>query len=312
MRRFGLISTFSVVLALALVIVASSIPTASRLDWIYFTALPLSVLGAILALLGARGRKHALPELKLDAWLQHERVPRLKFAGLLVLPVVPVVLILVALSYMQSGRIVATDAGQWQRMTLTDGTSVHLDARSKVGVEYTNESRVVRVYEGSAVFEVMKDPKRPFIARTHLVDVTAIGTRFGISIDSGVTATVSEGTVTVRGRGKAVTLKAGGELRVTDSALSSPQFSQVDAERKLQWANGVLILEKMTVSEGVREFNRRNRVQIIVDSPTLGEKVVDFAAVQVDSPEGYARVLAQSSGASIFIDKEKGVIRLMD
>jgi ferric-dicitrate binding protein FerR (iron transport regulator) len=229
-----------------------------------------------------------------------------------------VALAFVAQDYMQSEQVVATGASQWHHMTLPDGTAVHVDARSRVEVAYTDKERVVHVYEGSAVFDVVKDPARPFVARTHLVDAVAVGTRFGVSIDPGVTTTVSEGVVKVTGRGgkadgKAVMLRAGEELRVSDDSLTAPRFAHVDADRKLQWAkDGLLILGGMTVAEGVEQLNRRNRTQIVVESPALGAKVVAFASVKVDSPETYAKAVAQDQGVTMILDKENGVIRLSE
>lgn len=229
---------------------------------------------------------------------------------------VGVALAFVAQDYMQSEQVVTTGASQWHHMTLPDGTAVHVDARSKVEVAYTDEERIVHVYEGSAVFDVAKDAARPFIARTHLVDAMAVGTRFGVAIDPGVTTTVSEGVVKVTGRGKtdgkAVVLKAGEELRISDSTLTTPHFAHVDAERKLQWTNGLLELGGLTVSEGVEQLNRRNRTQILVESSSLGARVVKFASVKVDSPETYAKAIAQESGVTMILDKENGVIRLSE
>lgn len=229
---------------------------------------------------------------------------------------VGVALAFVAQDYMQSEQVVTTGASQWHHMTLPDGTAVHVDARSKVEVAYTDGERIVHVYEGSAVFDVAKDAARPFIARTHLVDAMAVGTRFGVAIDPGVTTTVSEGVVKVTGRGKtdgkSVVLKAGEELRISDSTLTTPHFAQVDAERKLQWTNGLLELGGLTVSEGVEQLNRRNRTQILVESSSLGARVVKFASVKVDSPETYAKAVAQESGVTMILDKENGVIRLSE
>jgi transmembrane sensor len=172
------------------------------------------------------------------------------------------------------------------------------------------------VYEGSAVFDVAKDPVRPFIARTHLVDATAVGTRFGVSISKGVTTTVSEGTVKVTGRArsarKEVTVSAGEELQVSDVSLTASQPAQVDAERKLQWASGLLDLGGLTVADGVRELNSRNRMQIILESPRLGARVVKFASVRVDSPETYAAVIADEPGVTMVIDRDEHVIRLSE
>lgn len=255
--------------------------------------------------------------------VKHKRTLSFKWVAFAASLFVVFALAFVAHDYMMSDQVCAkseqvcaTGASQWHHMTLTDGTVVHVDARSRVEVEYTDEVRIVHVYEGGAVFEVAKNSKRPFIARTHLVDVTAVGTRFGVSIDSGVTATVSEGVVNVTGRGrvdgKTVMLRAGEELRVSDSSLSSPHLAHVDAESKLQWATGYLFLRRMTVAEGVEELNRRNRVQIVVESPILGGKVLSFVMVRVDAPETYARFVAAQPGVRMIVDKENSVIRLSE
>jgi transmembrane sensor len=222
----------------------------------------------------------------------------------------------VARDHVRQDSVVTTGASQWHRMTLADGTTVHIDARSSVEVEYTDAARIVHVRQGSAVFEVAKDARRPFIARTALIDVVAVGTRFGVCIDSGVTTTVSEGIVNVTRRGnvgaKTVTLGAGQELTVPDDSLASPQVTRVDAERKLQWANGLLILGGMTVAEGVEQLNRRNRTQIVVESPALRARVVEFASINVDEPERYARLIAADSDIRMIVDRKHDVIRLSE
>jgi transmembrane sensor len=227
-----------------------------------------------------------------------------------------VALAFVARNYVRQDSVVTTGASQWHRMTLPDGTTVHIDARSSVEVEYTDAARIVRVRQGSAVFEVAKDARRRFIARTDLIDAVAVGTRFGVSIDSGVTTTVSEGIVKVTRRGnvgaQTVTLEAGQELRVPDDSLAPPLVAHVDAERKLQWANGLLMLGGMTVAEGVEELNRRNRTQIVVESPALRAKVITFASVEINAPERYARLVAREPGVKMILDPQNGVIRLSE
>jgi ferric-dicitrate binding protein FerR (iron transport regulator) len=241
----------------------------------------------------------------------------LAFAASLIIALALTLLAQHSMQSEQSEQIVTTGAGQWHRMTLSDGTTVHVDARSRVEVAYTDEERIVHIEQGSAVFDVTKDSARPFIARTHLVDAIALGTRFGVSVDPGVTTTVSEGIVKVTGRGQtgrtAVILKAGEELRVPNDTRTSSQVARVDAERKLQWAkNGLLILDGMTISEGVDQLNRRNRTQIVVESPTLGAKVIELANVKANSPEAYARIIAATPGVTMILDEENDVIRLSE
>ncbi|HEY0686245.1 MAG TPA: FecR domain-containing protein [Steroidobacter sp.] len=218
--------------------------------------------------------------------------------------------------YLKSPQVVTTGASEWDHRTLRDGSSIHVDARSNIKIEYSDAARLVHLRAGGAVFEVTKDANRPFIVRTHLVDIIAVGTRFGVAIDGGVTTTVSDGTVKVAGRGhvngSAVLVEAGEELRVPDSSLALPSVAPVDAKNKLQWTSGWLDLTGATVAQSVAQFNRRNRVQLVVDSPTLSAKVIEYARVKVDQPMDFAAVIAQEPGVKMTFDTKNDVIRLSD
>jgi len=248
--------------------------------------------------------------------LREKRPLPFKLRGIAASLLLAIALILGLRGYLEPERIVTTGSAEVLQMALPDGSTMYVDARSKVEVAYTDAERIVHIYSGGALFEVAKDPNRPFIVKTELIDAKAVGTRFGVSIAPGVTATVSEGVVEIRARGEAngkvVRLKAGDELRVTDSSLVSPYLKQVDAERKLQWANGMLILGGLSVAEGVEQLNRRNRVQIVVDNPALGNKVIAFASVKLDAeaPKRYAEIVAAEPGVTL--DETKDVIRLSE
>jgi len=209
---------------------------------------------------------------------------------------------------------VTTQASQWQHMTLEDGSVVHVGARTKLRVDFSDERRIVHLYRGEAVFEVAKDSARPFTVSTHLIDATAVGTRFGVAIDSGVTTTVSEGVVRVTARGKSdghhVLLEAGQELQVSDSGLHAPNLAKVNAERKLEWANGWLVFEGETIEEAVNEFNRRNAVQIEIDQPAIAARRLGYYRLRVDSPEAFVKLIAKETGMKMTGDRSSNVLRL--
>lgn len=213
-------------------------------------------------------------------------------------------------------HVIATSAGQWHHTTLIDGTALHIDARSRVKIEYTEHARIVHVDQGSAVFDVAKDPRRPFIARTPLIDATAVGTRFGVSIDPGVTITVSEGIVKVTARGQpgtgtGIALKAGEELRVPEGSAVEPTPAKVNAERKLEWATGWLVFEHQTIGEIVGELNRRNTVQIEIDSPDIAARPLrGFLRFRVDSSASFARYIAEANGLDLIEDGSGSVLHL--
>lgn len=233
-----------------------------------------------------------------------------------------------------TNRTVTTAASEWQNMTLDDGSTVHVDANTHLKVEFTAQRRVVHLFEGQAVFEVAKDPARPFTVSTHIVDVTAVGTRFGVTINPGVTATVSEGVVKVTPHGKlndpdaAKMLYAGQELRVFNGNsgredrifgggggivdLDEVEVVKVDAERKLDWANGWLTFQGgEAFRDIIVQFNRRNTLQITIDDESIADKKLSpgYYRFRVDNPESFVGLLESQEGITVIRDR-RNVLRL--
>jgi transmembrane sensor len=213
---------------------------------------------------------------------------------------------------------VKTGASQWQHMALADGSIIYLDARTELSVDFSEQQRVIHLRAGQAVFEVAKDVNRPFIVSTSIVDAIAVGTRFSVAIDPGVTTTVSEGIVKVTPHGQrddeaAVTVTAGEELHVSDSGLTTPAFAhvaKVNADRKLAWTNGWFIFEGETIAEAAAAFNRRNAVQIEIDNAAIAERRLGYFRFQVGSPESFAKLLDSEPGIALTIDRSSNVLRL--
>jgi transmembrane sensor len=88
--------------------------------------------------------------------------------------------------------------GQIAHKTLDDGTRVTLSAKSDMEVTYYRHERHVLLREGEAIFEVTKDPDRPFIVETDTARVTVLGTRFAVNrLDQLVRVSVDHGIVKV-------------------------------------------------------------------------------------------------------------------
>lgn len=94
----------------------------------------------------------------------------------------------------------ATDIGERRSITLEDGSTIDLNARSKVRVRFSKSERDVELIEGQALFAVAHDVSRPFIVSAGNTAVRAVGTQFDVyRKGSGTTVTVVEGRVAVFG-----------------------------------------------------------------------------------------------------------------
>lgn len=204
---------------------------------------------------------------------------------------------------------IETQASEWRSLTLDDGSFVSVGPHTQLRDRFGDRQRVLKLSQGEALFQVAKDPARPFIVEAGLAVVRATGTRFAVSRSEGsVTVTVEEGRVLVTdgsGRAGAVALTAAEQVTVAD--MWPPVVERVDATRELAWANRRLIFESDTVAGAAQEFNRRNRVQIVVD-PALGSKQVR-GSFHADDPVSFADFIAARMEGVVAL-QTRDVIRL--
>jgi transmembrane sensor len=205
---------------------------------------------------------------------------------------------------------IETQASEWRSMTLNDGSFVSVGPRTELRDRFGRQQRLLSLSRGEALFQVAKDPSRPFIVEAGLAIVRATGTRFAVDRrEHDVIVTVEEGTVVVsdgRGRAGAVSLTAAEQLTV--SGKWPPVIRHVDAARKLAWSNRHLVFEDDTVAAAAGEFNRLNRVQLIVD-PVLGSEQVR-GMFHADDPASFADTIANAR-RGIAVRESRDVIRLL-
>lgn len=194
-----------------------------------------------------------------------------------------------------------TALGEQRRSVLADGSSVELNTATHLAIDLSPALRQVRLESGEALFQVAKDKARPFIVRTRLGDVRAVGTAFTVNIDSGdLVVAVSEGVVAVERDGQELTrVPAGQSFRLDrDGQSRQEEHAAADIERLQSWRSGRLVFAGETLAMAAAAFNRYNRIHIDIPDP-------DIAALQVGGsfratdPVGFADALARSFPLSV-------------
>jgi transmembrane sensor len=149
---------------------------------------------------------------------------------------------------------------------LPDGSTIDLNARSKVRVRFSEQGRHVDLLEGQALFRVAKDKARPFIVAVNGTRVRAVGTQFDINQRKrGVVVTVVEGTVAVSGRAAAAppgTDRSAGQPAQLPASPSAPASTSTTASTRPHSAisaeTGEILLDagqQMTVSPAASTAN---------------------------------------------------------
>lgn len=192
-------------------------------------------------------------------------------------------------------RSLATDVGEQRRTLLPDGSLLELNTATRAAVTLKRDEREVRLTAGEAVFEVAKDKNRPFIVKTALGDVRAVGTVFSVRVDRDLQVGVSEGVVEIERGGKIVARVAAGEtFELAANGEAIRKGGQTEAiTRAMAWREGKVAFAGETLSEAATELNRYNNVKIRIDDPKVAR--LRFGAwFRATDPEGFAAALEQS------------------
>ncbi len=190
-----------------------------------------------------------------------------------------------------TGSFYETALGEQRSVLLSDGSVVELNTLSKLRVEFRDDARLVELVAGEAVFEVAKDPMRPFRVDAGAAFVKAVGTRFNVYRQSAQTiVTVVEGRVEVsrpptvptspnsEAAGEIaqlpiVELVPGDQVAVTAGGLISAP-AVVDTNKAIAWTDRRLVFDGDNLASVARELNRYNREQLVIADPELAEEPI--------------------------------------
>lgn len=198
-----------------------------------------------------------------------------------------------------------TMLGEMRRAPLPDGSTATLNTASIIDVAFTANERRVILVAGEALFDVAKDPARPFVVQVDGALFQAVGTSFTIRRDPGrpLQMLVSEGVVQVTPPPVAgavtpppVRVEANrmAELQ-PDRSVRVETLSLAELQRRAAWQQGMIALNDDTLEDAAREFQRYSTLRILFEEPSIGRRRVAglFAA---SNPAGFAKVVATSLG----------------
>jgi transmembrane sensor len=178
----------------------------------------------------------------------------------------------------------ATAVGERSTTSFDDGTVAVLNTNTRLEVDYADTERRVTLRRGQALFDVAKDPMRPFVVVAGEQRITAVGTVFDVRYEgNAIEVTLVEGVVDVAPKEPVganlngpspelatVRLNAGQRLVTTALATpSSPVVETADVETATMWREGRVFFEDAPLSEAVAEMNRYSTTAIVVADPGL-------------------------------------------
>ncbi|MFC4307928.1 FecR family protein [Steroidobacter flavus] len=167
-----------------------------------------------------------------------------------------------------------TGVGERLVINLKDGSQVTLNTGSSVEVAFSATERGLRLLRGQALFEVAKDPARPFVVTANDRRLVAVGTAFDVRLDGArMQVTMVEGTIRVervaRVSSAPATITAGEQLTVDAAQLD--RIRTADPERTTSWQHGQLLFDNTRLADAIAEMNRYSDRQLELGDASLAD-----------------------------------------
>lgn len=144
-------------------------------------------------------------------------------------------------TYTTSEQVIVFTGSRDKNIQLEDGSVVLLEDESILNQTSTRNVNL----QGTAYFDVAKDPATPFVVHTHHGTITVLGTEFNIHTYQAKTQIyVSEGKVKVNYQNKEYILEIGQMITLTDVAATTANHPGIQPS---VWKNKILTFENKSM-----------------------------------------------------------------
>lgn len=186
-------------------------------------------------------------------------------------------------------QVIVTREGHWDKQLLDDGSVVYAGPRTRLRFNFDADTRAVTLVHGEALFEVARDPDRPFIVTTDVGSVQAIGTSFAtVDLGDEVVVTVASGKVAVTSIAEVQPLlPLGANQQTVLSSIGASEPVTVNAEREVKWIRNWYEYDDEQVGEIIEQLNQRHEVKVIVDDPQVIRLRMNSLSFKPSEPEEF-------------------------
>lgn len=193
-----------------------------------------------------------------------------------------------------------TAIGEQRSVVLSDGSVVTLNTASDIEVHMAKDHRTVELLSGEALFEVARDPARPFDVTAGNTTVRAVGTQFNVDRHPRMTTvTVVEGKVAVftgnepeagpdASQADTLPLDAGEQVTVAPNTM--PRAARANVATATAWTQRKLVFEHRPLGEVADEFNRYNRERIEIRGAQLRSQEIT-GVFEANNPDSFMSFL---------------------
>ena len=177
---------------------------------------------------------------------------------------------------------------------LPDGTEVWLNQGSNIKYPLKFKGNIRKVFfEGEGYFKIAHNPKKPFVAEMHQIDVVATGTEFNISAypdERVIETTLVTGKVTVNNKSDQVSPNQNiemfpGQQVVFDLNNNQYTCKAVYIENYVSWKDSKLIFKHATLKEILKRLSRLHNIEFVFVNKELEDLTYNATFIDETMPQ---------------------------
>jgi transmembrane sensor len=192
--------------------------------------------------------------------------------------------------------------GQRQRVLLSDGTFVLLNAGSKLTFPASFNGKYREVFlKGEAFFEVSKNANKPFIVKTDQIDIRVLGTTFNVTAyenEQFVTTVLLEGKVNVEQKDKLFANKkfilSPGQACFYSVVDKYANIKEVNVDDYVLWKDGLYKFNDMPLRDVVYRVRRYYNLDVQIRDEHLANTLVSGKLVLTDDIAEVVKYLSKT------------------
>ncbi|MBL7972301.1 MAG: DUF4974 domain-containing protein [Prolixibacteraceae bacterium] len=194
--------------------------------------------------------------------------------------------------------------GKRVQISLPEGTKVWLNSGSKLIYPAVFASTLREVYiDGEGVFEVTKDPEKPFVVKSCGFDVEVIGTIFNVSAysdDKYSYAVLEEGSIRLKQKTKFYQSAGEHMLLPGEMAVLAPEqkdfnIKRVDPADYLSWRDGYYVFKSEQLENILKKLSRYYSVDIVLENSDLFHDTFSGSLYLKNSPEEVLDIIKKTT-----------------
>ena len=188
-----------------------------------------------------------------------------------------------------------TAPAQWLSQTLPDQSHLTLNGNSAVDLHFDEQQRRIRLLRGEVLVEVAHDPARPFIVETEQGQMRALGTRFVVKRENGITLlTMLESRVAATASANPTSVEVGAGEQARISATQVQLLSVIDpGSVNDAWRYHQLVVQNQPLPEVLDELARQSPGHVQFDREALADLRVS-AVLPLDDSERALQLIADA------------------